>query len=190
VSSATIVFIDIVSFTPWCGSLSADKVMMTLNAMFKKFDQNCSNYPMMMRIKCIGDCYMGAGGIFDEINHATQHSKQVVSFGLDCIDSINELNTELGESLQIRVGVNTGGPIYAGVLGGIGSGKPSFEILGPAINIAQQMEHHGLPGQVHISRPVYELIYGGEFKVTERGSIEIKSGPMVTYLVTGRNQHK
>jgi class 3 adenylate cyclase/PAS domain-containing protein len=191
VASATICFIDIVSFTPWCGASQAEKVMMTLNSMFKKFDSNCNNYNMMTRIKCIGDCYMGAGGVFAEVNQPAQHAKQVVSFGIDCLDSVEELNHELGEKLQIRVGVNTGGPIVAGVLGGIGSGKPTFEILGPAINMAQQMEHHGVPGQVHISRQVYELIYGGEFKVAERGSIEVKGGSVVTYLVTGRQaSHK
>jgi class 3 adenylate cyclase len=65
VTSATICFIDIVSFTPWSGASQADKVMTTLNNMFKRFDQNCNNYSMMTRIKCIGDCYMGAGGVFD-----------------------------------------------------------------------------------------------------------------------------
>jgi class 3 adenylate cyclase len=60
------------------------------------------------------------------------------------------MNKGLSENLQIRVGVNTGGPIVAGVLGGIGSGKPMFEILGPPINIAQQMEYHGVPMNVYI----------------------------------------
>jgi class 3 adenylate cyclase len=186
VASVSIVFIDIVSFTPWCGSSQADKVMMTLNNLFKRFDANCNSYSTMTRIKCIGDCYMGAGGVFAEINQPAEHAKQVVSFGLDCLQSIQEMNAELNEQLKIRVGVNTGGPIVAGVLGGIGSGKPTFEILGPAINMAQQMEHHGVPMQVHISRAVYELIYGGEFKVTERGTIQITQGNVVTYLVTGR----
>jgi PAS domain-containing protein len=59
VASVSIVFIDIVSFTPWCGSSQADKVMMTLNNLFKRFDANCNSYSTMTRIKCIGDCYMG-----------------------------------------------------------------------------------------------------------------------------------
>jgi class 3 adenylate cyclase len=186
VTSVSIVFIDIVSFTPWCGSLPADRVMMTLNNLFKRFDANCNSYPLMTRIKCIGDCYMGAGGVFATINQPAEHAKQVVSFGLDCLDSIIAMNRELSENLQIRVGVNTGGPIVAGVLGGIGSGKPTFEILGPPINIAQQMELHGVQMKVHISRVVYELIYGGEFKVAERGTVKIAQGDVVTYLVTGR----
>jgi class 3 adenylate cyclase len=187
VSSATVVFIDIVSFTPWCGSSPADKVMMTLNNMFKRFDANCNSYPTMTRIKCIGDCYMAAGGVFDQVNQPAEHAKEVVSFGLNCLDSMVEMNAELNEKLQIRVGINTGGPIVAGVLGG-GVGKPTFEILGPAINMAQQMEHHGVPMAVHVSRSVYELIYGDTFLVKERGTVETKNGPVITYLVTGKRR--
>jgi class 3 adenylate cyclase len=184
VSSATVVFMDIVSFTPWCGSSSAEKVMMTLNALFKKFDSNCAKQSTMTRIKCIGDCYVAAGGVFSEVNQPTEHAKQVVQFGLDSLASVHELNIELNEKLQIRVGVNTGGPIVAGVLGG-GAAKPTFEILGPSINMAQQMEHNGLPMQVHISRFVYELIYGDQFLVKERGTpIEVKGVPVITYLVS------
>ena len=131
-------------------------------------------------VKCIGDCYMAAGGIFSEINQPAEHAKQVVGFGLKSIRAILDLNRELNENLRIRVGVNTGGPIVAGVLG---IGKPTFEILGPAINMAQQMEHHGVPMAVHITRSVYELIYSDAFKVHERGMIEVKGGRVLTYLV-------
>jgi class 3 adenylate cyclase len=132
---------------------------------------------------------MAAGGVFSEVNQPSEHAKQVVSFGLDAIQALVNLNAELHENLQIRVGVNTGGPIVAGVLGG-GVGKPTFEILGPSINLAQQMEHHGVPMQVHVSRAVYELIYGDQFIVKERGGIEVKQGLVVTYLVTGRTAPK
>jgi class 3 adenylate cyclase len=140
----------------------------------------------MMRIKCIGDCYVAAGGVFSEVNQPMEHAKQVVQFGLDCLQSVGELNQELGESLQIRVGINTGGPIVAGVLGG-GAAKPTFEIIGSSINMAQQMEHHGVPMQVHISRSVYELVFGEQFVVKERGSIEVKGVSVVTYLVSEKN---
>ena len=79
--------------------------------------------------------------------------------------------------------MNTGRPIVAGVLG---TEKPTFEILGPAINMAQQMEHHGVLMKVHISRSTYELIYGGSFVIKERGQIEIKKGTVLTYLVESK----
>lgn len=125
---------------------------------------------------------MAAGGIFSEINQPSQHAREMVEFGLEAIKAVGRVNEERGESLRIRVGVNTGGPIVAGVLG---TEKPTFEILGPAINMAQQMEHNGVPMHVHISRSVYELVYGGNFVIKERGQIEIKQGKVVTYLIDG-----
>ena len=181
VQSASVCFMDIVSFTPWCASLQADQVMFTLNRMFTEFDALINESATLTRVKCIGDCYMAAGGIFAELNQPEVHAKEMVQFGLDAISTIGRLNKELDQSLQIRVGVNTGGPLVAGV---IGTGKPTFEIIGPVINMAQQMEHHGVPMQVHVSRAVYELIYGGTFNIKERGQIEIKNGKVVTYLVT------
>ena len=180
VQSATVVFMDIVSFTPWCGSNTAQYVMSTLNTIFKEFDTLVSQHPTMTRIKCIGDCYMAAGGIFDDVNNPSAHAKEVVDFGCEAIKKILEIDEILKEKLRIRVGINSGGPLVAGVLG---TEKPTFEILGPTINMAQQMEHNGVPMEVHISRPVYELIYGGSFTIKERGEINVKKGKMFTYLV-------
>lgn len=180
VQSVSVMFTDIVEFTPWCGSNTGSFIMSTLNTLFKEFDSQMQKYSTMTKIKCIGDCYMAAGGIFSEVNQPAVHTAEAVDFGLDQINSVIKCNGILGTSLRVRVGVNTGGPIVAGVLG---IGKPTFEILGPAINMAQQMEHHGVPMNVHISRSVYEMIYGGKFKVKERGNIEIKNGTVQTYLV-------
>ena len=182
VQSATVSFMDIVEFTPWCAANTAACVMATLNHLYREFDAICLSKSTMTKIKCIGDCYMAAGGIFSEINQPSQHAREMVEFGLEAIKAVGRVNEERSQSLRIRVGVNTGGPIVAGVLG---TEKPTFEILGPAINMAQQMEHNGVPMHVHISRSVYELVYGGNFVIKERGQIEIKQGKVVTYLIDG-----
>ncbi|KAK8897352.1 hypothetical protein M9Y10_015294 [Tritrichomonas musculus] len=180
VQSASILFSDIVNFTPWCGSLPAQTVMSTLNILFKRFDSILDTKPTMTKIKCIGDCYMAAGGIFAELNQPAVHAREVVSFGLQSTREIQQINEEINQNLKIRIGVNTGGPIVAGVLG---IGKPTFEILGPAINRAQQMEQNGFPMKVHISISVYELICGFNFKFVNRRQIECKGEMVETYLV-------
>ncbi|OHT08551.1 Adenylate and Guanylate cyclase catalytic domain containing protein [Tritrichomonas foetus] len=187
VQSATICFMDIVGFTPWCAANTASMIMSTLNLMFRKFDSSLSTHSTLTKIKCIGDCYMAAGGIFVEVNQPAVHAKEMVEFGLEAIMAVLQLNEALNQSLRIRVGVNTGGPIVAGVLG---IDKPTFEILGPAINMAQQMEHHGVPMKIHMSRSVYELIYTSGFNVKERGHIEIKNGTVRTYLVQLKGEKK
>ena len=185
VKSASIMFVDIVSFTPWCGSHPADYIMRTLNRLFAEFDRILNTYDRMTKIKCIGDCYMCAGGIFDEINRPNEHAKQAVSYGLDIIAALKLLNVEIDERLRIRVGVNTGGPIVAGVLG---IEKPTFDILGPDICLAAMMEHHGVPMHVHIPQHCYDLIFGSYFKIKERGDVEVKGKIYHTYIVSGYDQ--
>jgi len=181
VQNASVVFIDIVGFTPWCASLTANQVMSTLNIIFREFDSIILQYPSMIKVKCIGDCYMAAGGIFNDVNNSTTHAKEAVQFGLSAIEAIKRINMENKLDIKIRIGIHSGGPIVVGV---IGTKKPTFEILGPIISMAQQMEHHGVPMNVHISRGVYELIFSGEFSIRENGEKQIKDKKMLTYLVS------
>jgi len=185
VQCATIIFIDIVEFTPWCSKNEACTVMDVLNTIFREFDALLNQYSSLTKIKCIGDCYMAAGGIFCEISQPSKHSKESVDFCLDCLSAIEKINQKMNESLKIRIGINTGGPIVCGILG---IGKPTFEILGPAINMAQQMEHTGVPMNIQISRTVYELIYSNKYIIKERGEIETKNGKAITYLVSPASQ--
>jgi guanylate cyclase len=180
VQNASVSFLDIVEFTPWCGSNSPNYVMKVLNNIFQEFDACIATFKSLSKIKCIGDCYMAAGGIFDEISQPVVHAKEMVEFAIKAISIIMDISSKYNEKLKIRIGINTGGPIVAGVLG---TDMPTFEILGPTINIAQQMEHHGVPMMIHISRPVYELVYGGNFVIKERGETSIKNGKMLTYLI-------
>jgi class 3 adenylate cyclase len=180
VQSCSVVFLDIVEFTPWCGSNDSKTIMSTLNLFFGYLDVIISKLSTMERIKLIGDCYVAAGGIFSEPNVPTVHAQEAVTFGLQAIESVKKVNKEKKTNLQIRVGIHTGGPIVAGV---IGLGKPTFEILGPAVVMAQQMEHHGIPMAVQMTRAVYELIYGTTIKAKERGNINIKGQSCITYLV-------
>jgi class 3 adenylate cyclase len=182
VKSATIMFVDIVSFTAWCGSHTADYTMTFLNRMFLEFDRILRGYDRMIKIKCIGDCYMCAGGVFDTMDDPAGHTRQTVSFGIDIINALRLLNIEVHETVRIRVGANTGGPIVAGVLG---IEKPTFDILGPAICLASKMEQRGVPMFVHIPHHSYELIKEDNFQFKEKGEVEVKGVVYHTYVVSG-----
>jgi hypothetical protein len=45
------------------------------------------------------------------------HEEQMVRFGLDALETIDEVNMKLGAALKVRIGINRGGPMFAGVLG-------------------------------------------------------------------------
>jgi class 3 adenylate cyclase len=103
VSSASIIFSDIVCFTPWCAKLPAQAVMATLNDLFMRLDEKLARKPTMTKIKCIGDCYMATGGIF-----SLKNPEEAATFGTEATQAMRGPGADRDESLEIRVGVNTG----------------------------------------------------------------------------------
>jgi len=180
VPNASIAFIDIVSFTPWCGSLPANVVMSTLNKLFSLYDSLLSKYSTLTKIKCIGDCYMVAGGLFNDISQPSLYATQLIDFCLDLLSSMSFFNTENNTNLKIRIGINSGGPIVAGVLG---TEKPTFDILGSPVSVAAAMEHNGIPMTIHIPNSVLDLVYQAGYKVYGERQILIKGEIVTTYLI-------
>jgi hypothetical protein len=88
--------------------------MGNLSLIFCAFDEARARYPLLMKIKFRGDVYMCAGGLFDPEGLPATHAGQMVHFGRDASQIIDEVNPRLNELLAVRIGVNTGGPILAG----------------------------------------------------------------------------
>jgi len=84
--------------------------------------------------------------------------------------------------IRIRVGIATGGPIIAGI---IGDERLQFDIWGNTVNLASRMESNSKPGKVMISEETYENIKD-DFEFEENVEIEIKGiGPVNTYILKG-----
>jgi class 3 adenylate cyclase len=160
VNLVAIAFCDIVSFTPWCAATEPKIVVETLNRMFTKFDECRAKYPQVTKIKCIGDCYMSAAGVFLPNGDPDKPSdpeppRQMLRFCLDCIDSMASVNRAVDQTREVRIGIHYGGPIRAGV---IGKHKPVFDIWGEAVSKAEHMESGGQPMKVHISPETYAQV--------------------------------
>lgn len=184
VPSASIIFTDIVRFSEYSVNLSPADVMGNLSQIFSSFDEAVKNYPLITKIKLIGDIYMAAAGLFITEADAippNQHAEQTIRFGLDCLQSIEENNIKLDSSLQLRIGVNSGGPLLAGVLG---SDKPVFDIIGDPINVAARLQTTDLPGRIQIPQSTYDLIANMGFLVEQRGEVFLKGkGKSMAYFV-------
>jgi len=181
VEFASLCFIDIVGFSSWSSTSNAGNVVNTLNEIYSIFDKNLSNYPTLTKIKNIGDCYFYSGGILTDINQPEKITKETVDFGLDAIDGLSEFNSRTSNNFKIRIGLHVGGPIVAGI---IGSNHPVFELIGKPINIAQQMQLAGEHNTIHITRSVYEIIYGASYNIKEKGEISIKNEKILSYTLT------
>jgi class 3 adenylate cyclase len=151
-----------------------------LNKLFGRFDELAARHGLE-KIKTIGDGYMAVAGVPLPVD---DHADRAVRFGLDIHHATNDLGTELGMPLQLRVGIHTG-PLVAGV---IGRDKLAYDLWGDTVNVASRMESQGMPGRVQISEAT-ALRLNEEVSLEPRGTIEVRGrGPMRVLLVNEPDQ--
>ena len=181
---ASIMFIDIVKFGEYSSNLSPDEILSNLSFVFSTFDDLLSKYPLITKIKLIGDIYMCAAGLFS-MDSNSNHAEQMIRFGLEALQHLEDINVKLNSNLSIRIGVNSGGPIIAGVLG---TDKPVFDIIGDTINVSSRLTSTCVPGHIQISQSTYDLVNNLDFNIDPRGEVFLKGkGKTPTYLVRQNN---
>ncbi len=175
----TILFADIVGFTQLSTQLEPMQLVAGLNQIFSAFDQLTEKHSLE-KIKTIGDAYMVVGGLpIPRSDHATA----IADLALDMQVYMQTTETDLGNSLQLRIGINTG-PVIAGV---IGIKKFIYDLWGDAVNVASRMESHGKPGYIQITEATYSHLKD-QYTIESRGTISVKGrGEMLTYWLIGKN---
>jgi adenylate cyclase len=176
--SASIMFVDIVGFTPLSELMTADEMVEWLNEVYSTFDSLVQERGAE-KIKMVGDGYMIATGV-PQVRD--DHAVVIVDLALDIRDYVGQLAPVAGRRVAVRLGVNSG-PIVGGV---IGTHKFQYDLWGDAVNVAARMESHGVPGRVHVTEATHDLLED-RFITERRGEIEVKGkGPMTTWFVDGR----
>ena len=175
-AEATVLFADIVGFTPLTQKLPAEGVVAVLDELFSAFDDNAGKYGLE-KIKTIGDAYMVVGGV---PTPRSDHAHAVASMALEMRDVV-ALHAPEGVTLRLRIGIDSG-PVVAGV---IGKRKFLYDLWGDTVNTASRMESHGVEDAVHVTEAAYERLRD-RFELESRGLIFVKGkGEMPTYLLLG-----
>jgi adenylate cyclase len=177
-TSASILFADVVDFTPLAERLPPTEVVALLDHLFSHFDVLAERYGLE-KIKTIGDCYMVAAGV---PSTRSDHARVIALMALDMQAAMRSLD-EIGHlGLELRVGINSG-PVVAGV---IGRKRFLYDLWGDAVNIASRMESHGTSGRIQITRATKELL-ADEFVCEPRGTIPVKGkGEIEAWYLVGR----
>jgi class 3 adenylate cyclase len=175
--AVTVLFADIVHFTPLSERLSASEVVSLLDSVFARWDALGADHGVE-KIKTIGDAYMVAGGI---PLARDDHAEAIAEMALGMARELAGNSAGAGVPLELRIGIDTG-PVVAGV---IGRSKFSYDLWGDTVNTASRMESHAEPGTIQVTERVYErLRYRYEFR--ERGTIDVKGkGPMRCFVLLG-----
>lgn len=174
---ATVLFADIVDFTPLSAVLTPEDLVELLDDVFTAFDRMADEYGLE-KIKTIGDSYMVAAGIPIP---RTDHCEAVAKMALAMLHE-SKGRFVGGHKLRLRIGVATG-PVIAGV---IGRRKFIYDLWGETVNAASRMESHGVPDSIQVTAPVYQRLRD-RYEFQPRGTIQVKGmGPTPTWLLLGR----
>ncbi len=177
-ANTSILFADIVEFTPLSADLGPSEVVDLLNSVFSYLDGLTDTYGVE-KIKTIGDCYMVAAGVPTE---QADHAQILTRLAVEMRDYVTTHDFR-GKRLSLRIGINSG-PVVAGV---IGHKKFSYDMWGDTVNTASRMESHGRANVIQVTRNTYELIKD-DFVCQPQGCIDVKGkGPMEVWHVLSAN---
>lgn len=175
--SASVLFADVVNFTPMSAGMSPPELVGLLNTVFTTFDGFVEELGLE-KIKTVGDEYMVASGI---PRMRPDHAHAIAELALRIRDH-SESHEFDGKAIRLRIGLNSG-PVVAGI---VGTHKFAYDLWGDAVNTASRMESEGVAGSIQISAATHELIRE-EFVCERRGTISVKGkGEMETYFLLSR----
>jgi class 3 adenylate cyclase len=176
--AASILFADVVDFTPFSERLPPSEVVGILDHLFTHFDVLADRYGLE-KIKTIGDAYMVASGV---PTPRPDHAQALANMALDMRDAMRQSDDVAHLGLELRIGINSG-PVVAGV---IGRKRFLYDLWGDAVNTASRMESHGTPGEIQVTASTRELLQD-EFDLEPRGTVTIKGkGAVETWYLVGR----
>lgn len=173
--NVTVLFTDFVGFTELVACISAITLINELNDIFERFDEIMEEM-RVEKIETIGDAYMAACGLEEEI---TNHAVNCVTAAHKMLSYLEKRNKSHEIKWRMRVGIHSG-TIVAGV---VGKKKFAYDLFGDTINTASRIESAGEAGRINISSSTYELVKN-DFTCLSRGKVFAKGkGELEMYFV-------
>ena len=166
---ATVIFADIVGFTPRAEKMDPASIAQLLNEYFSRMADVILEYDGTLD-KFIGDCIMA---VFGAPYAQEDHAVRAVQVALEMRRRLQELNQERrGEPpIEIRMGINSG-RVVAGPIGSLK--RKEITVLGDTVNIASRIEGAvAEAGQIVIGERTWDLAKK-HFDMNDLGTVALK----------------
>ncbi len=162
----SVLFADVVAFTPFAEAHQPEEVVALLNELFSVLSEVVFRHGGMVD-KFIGDCLMAVWGAPtaqpDHAERALAAAEEMIQF----VETAREdWAARFGIKLEIAIGINSG----EAIVGNIGSSKRmEYTVVGDTVNLAARLEDIARPNQVLVAERTRALV-GDAFPLTELGA--------------------
>jgi adenylate cyclase len=161
----SVLFADVVAFTPLTEELEADRVVALLNELFTILTEIVFKHGGTID-KFIGDCVMGVWGAPTRV---PDHAARALAAAEDMIAWLETSNegwkAKYGVTIKLAIGVNSG----EAIVGNVGSlTRMEYTAIGDVVNVAARLESIARPQQILVTETTRALA-GDAFSFVDRG---------------------
>jgi len=167
--TVTIVFADVSGFTPLGERLDVESLRLVMSRYFARMREAVERHEGRVE-KFIGDAVMAVFGIGQVHEDDALRAVRAAADMRLALSQLNpELDRDLGVTLAVRIGVNTGEVVVSDSRSG------SELVIGDAVNLAARLEQVAQPGDILLGDATYRLV---------RDAVTVE--PMEPQLVKGK----
>lgn len=175
---ATVVFVDICSFTSISENESPDTVVKLLNNYFDVIVKEIIAQGGYID-KFIGDAIMA---VFRSDYHLDRAIDACLAVRAK-IDGLPASNEHVSFTPKVSIGINSG-EMISGNIGSASLRRLDYTVIGDTVNVAQRLQSAAGPGQIVINETAYEKVKES-FNCRRVGEVSLKNkaNPMTIYEV-------
>jgi class 3 adenylate cyclase len=180
VRDASVMFADLMGFTPYSEQRSPTEVAVMLNAYFGRLVPLLEERGGEVH-QLIGDAVMV---VFNKQGDQPDHALLAARAALDFQREAAQIAAEHSDWPRFRVGVNSG-EVLAGVVGA-GTGHRKHGLVGDTVNLGARLESEAPAGEVVVGAGTYERLPPGAL-VERLPPLDVKGKrePVEAYLLHG-----
>jgi class 3 adenylate cyclase/tetratricopeptide (TPR) repeat protein len=166
----TVLFADIAGYTGMSERLGEEALFALMDDVYELLIHEVHRYEGTVN-ELTGDGILAFFGAPLAVENAPQRA---VRAGLSIQRAIarfsSKLEQEKGQSLKVRVGINTG-PVIVGTVGN--NLRMDYKAVGDTVNLAARMQQTAEPGTIQVTENTYRLVEG-YFRCDDLGFVDVK----------------
>ncbi|MCA9665948.1 MAG: HAMP domain-containing protein [Myxococcales bacterium] len=162
----TVLFADVVAFTPMAEKHKPEEVVAILNELFTFLTEIVFKHGGVVD-KFIGDCVMAVFGVPESRD---DDADRAVSAALEMMQWLDVGNAkwrrDLGAELALGIGINSG-EVVAGNLGS--EKRMEYTVIGDTVNVAARLETLAQAGQVLVGEDTASMLDEDDYELEDLG---------------------